>query len=518
MELGDEETAQCQAPPFLEATESSASEMALDGLAAAAQNSMPVQPTAKRADSLDIHVDGEATLTVAAVISKKDYINDRTRLVNGKRVREAVGTLVPNTKGEIVKYKFGDLKYDVQRGLLLVDGEERSGPEGEGSVVKPVKPRKPRKRQRDDMGDNGGGKKPRDLPASGYYGVTTNGKRWKARITHNGKKHHIGSFGTRQEAALAYDNAARQCGEDEPLNYDSIAVGEADAAKHKAKADIEFAKQARTAAQLVARPESGYYGVRQSGDRWTAYVFYGGTRHYLGIFDTKHLAALAYDREAGQCGQAKPMNFESIEAGEKVAAAAQPGCLPPPEPPLSFSAAPQTITNRNGSTVTLALLPAGVAHISSTGVHLSASTLAAVAAGRSASGFYGVTAEGKRWRAQINHGGKQHRIGSFDTKQMAARAYDRAARKCGEEKPLNFPNVASIDRQAAVSLELIGSVGCCRVKLPEAAPGVKLPLNYESIAEGQADVAAATAQAAAVVPAAQAAPPPPPTPPPPVHS
>jgi hypothetical protein len=66
-------------------------------------------------------------------------------------------------------------------------------------------------------------------PPSGFYGVTAHKKRWKARIRYDGKQHHLGSFGTKQEAALAYDREARlkgctfQCA----LNYGSIAAAEA---------------------------------------------------------------------------------------------------------------------------------------------------------------------------------------------------------------------------------------------------------------------------------------------------
>jgi hypothetical protein len=82
----------------------------------------------KQLGALDLQADADLFLTISNLISKTDYINARVRLVHGKRVREAVGTLVPNTKGRTVKYKFGDLKYDVQRGLLLVGGEERPRP------------------------------------------------------------------------------------------------------------------------------------------------------------------------------------------------------------------------------------------------------------------------------------------------------------------------------------------------------------------------------------------------------
>jgi hypothetical protein len=44
---------------------------------------------------------------------------------------------------------------------------------------------------------------------------------------------------------------------------------------------------------------------------------------------------------------------------------------------------------------------------------------------RPASGFYGVCATGKRWMAQINYDGKQHRLGTFDTKHEAAFAQSR---------------------------------------------------------------------------------------------
>jgi hypothetical protein len=73
-------------------------------------------------------------------------------------------------------------------------------------------------------------KKPGPRVASGFHGVCAEGKRWKAQLYYDGKQHHLGSFGTKQEAALAYDRAARQCGEDKSLNYESIEAAEEAAA------------------------------------------------------------------------------------------------------------------------------------------------------------------------------------------------------------------------------------------------------------------------------------------------
>jgi hypothetical protein len=50
-----------------------------------------------------------------------------------------------------------------------------------------------------------------------------------------------------------------------------------------------------------------------------AQIYYDSKKHNLGCFDTKHEAALAYDREARQCGQDKLLNYESIKAAEEAA-------------------------------------------------------------------------------------------------------------------------------------------------------------------------------------------------------
>jgi hypothetical protein len=239
--------------------------------------------------------------------------------------------------------------------------------------------------------------------------VSAHRKQWQAQISYKRKNHHLGLFDTKQEAALAYDREARQCGKDKMLNYESINAAEEAAVQAQAEHILMHPKQPKP------RPASGFYGVSASGKRWTAQITYDSKQHHLGNFDTKQEAALAYDREARQCGKDKLLNYESINAAEEAAVQAQAEHI------LMHPKQPKP---------------------------------------RPASGFYGVRASGKRWQAEICYDSKQHRLGYFDTKQEAALAYDSAARQCGKDKPLNYESIkaaeeaatqATVERQKAYS-------------------------------------------------------------------
>jgi hypothetical protein len=124
----------------------------------------------------------------------------------------------------------------------------------------------------------------------------------------------------RQATPPWYDRTARQCGEEKPLNYESM-EGAEEAAK---RAEAEYA-YALTHGPTQPKPRSapGYYGVSADKKRWVAYINYGGKHHRLGTFDTKQEAALAYDKTARQCGEEKPLNYESMEGAEEAAKRAQ---------------------------------------------------------------------------------------------------------------------------------------------------------------------------------------------------
>ena len=128
-------------------------------------------------------------------------------------------------------------------------------------------------------------KAPRRRPASGFYGVTKNKRKWKARVIIDGQQRlHCGSFGTKEEAALAYDRAAREHRPDLPTNYESIEAAEAAADRAKA----EYMRQPKAPRK---RPASGFYGVTKKRSNWKARVIIDGQqRLHCGSFGTKEEA------------------------------------------------------------------------------------------------------------------------------------------------------------------------------------------------------------------------------------
>jgi hypothetical protein len=257
--------------------------------------------------------------------------------------------------------------------------------------------------------------------------VTARGNRWAAQICYDGKRHRLGSFATKQEAAICYDREARKCGKNKPLNYESIAAVEEAEMQAQAATLVLGLCANTTTTEPRPRPTSGFYGVYITGKRWQAEIRgISGGKQYLGNFDTKPEAALAYDREARQRGQVKLLNYQSIAAAEEAAAHAQVAhTLAHPQQPQQPKPRPS-------------------------------------------SGFYGVYAISKPrkqkekerkqkdkapikfpWKAQIRYDKKGHFLGAFDTKQEAALAYDREARQCGTDMPLNYDSIAAAEEAAA---------------------------------------------------------------------
>jgi hypothetical protein len=113
---------------------------------------------------------------------------------------------------------------------------------------------------------------------SKYRGVSwkKRGNKWIAAIKYDGKQHSLGYFKGEEEAARAYDRAAR--------------------AQHGDNALLNFPAEGESG----SRKSSKYRGVswNKRDNKWTARIRYDGKGHYLGCFEDEEEAARSYDRAA----------------------------------------------------------------------------------------------------------------------------------------------------------------------------------------------------------------------------
>jgi hypothetical protein len=115
-----------------------------------------------------------------------------------------------------------------------------------------------------------------------YIGVTwkKTSKKWVARFRHGGKRYHLGLFKNQEDAAGAYDKAAREHHDLNPL--------------------CNFPAEGESGPGVNIECTSKYIGLTwsKSSRKWKARIRHGGTQHHLGVFKNPEDAARAYDKAA----------------------------------------------------------------------------------------------------------------------------------------------------------------------------------------------------------------------------
>jgi hypothetical protein len=132
----------------------------------------------------------------------------------------------------------------------------------------------------------------REEAGSKYRGVSWSNRssKWLALIRDDGKRHYIGCFEDEEDAAKAYDRAAR--------------------AKHGKKAQLNFPAEGESG----SRQSSKYRGVcwKKGDKKWLAQIRYDGKQHRLGTFEDEEEAARAYESAArAHKGKKAQLNFST---------------------------------------------------------------------------------------------------------------------------------------------------------------------------------------------------------------
>ena len=119
-------------------------------------------------------------------------------------------------------------------------------------------------------------------------------KRWVAMIIIDGKKAHLGSHDSEEEAARAYDERAAPLGR--PVNFPT---------EGQAKA--------------IKQGSSQYRGVFKQGNKWFSSIGIDGKMKHLGTFESEEAAARKFDEAAAPLGRAVNFPMDTVLNSERRA-------------------------------------------------------------------------------------------------------------------------------------------------------------------------------------------------------
>jgi hypothetical protein len=252
-------------------------------------------------------------------------------------------------------------------------------------------------------------------------------KKWQASIKIEGKKQHLGTFDNEDDAARAFDERAAPL--DRPFNFPG--PGQALAVKQGAHG-------------IVSQYTGVSWHIRD--EKWQSEISIDGKHVGLGYHGSEEAAARAYDERAGPLG--RPVNFpleEGQEQAAKKGTSKYEGVHWSPDEKLW-----EAVGVKHGERLSLGSFKSEELAARAVDDHL----VAALGLPRKhfpvegelrqatvefASEFVGVTRRpnSKRWHAFIYTDGKRALLGTFDSEEEAARAFDKRAAALG--KPVNFP-------------------------------------------------------------------------------